>query len=281
MLGLVKQGDQLLELDDIKAAGWKFQLAQKALENARQPSPVGVSAIEFRRGVVSQQLGDLSQAERFFKRAIASNDFLQPEWKTEYQATLASTLSALASVYGQLGDLSLAREYYGKALELDNALSSAYRGLSGIASSQGNSEEALYWLKTGADLARKKGRIFIDIGNLYRQQGNSEEALRWWLRGLEEGERDWTRHWLFLGVAREYERQGSIDLADSNYQQALELASFKSDFWLMWLEFAIENHRCQDVQSRLDTMPASVEAVEEIQQKRQELIQICSFGATD
>jgi predicted O-linked N-acetylglucosamine transferase (SPINDLY family) len=169
-------------------------------------------------------LGDLAQAEKFLRRAVAQSPDL-----SHLHFQLGNVLHRQA----RLGD---AAECYRRSLRLEPRFPEALVNLSNVLSESGKADEAELPLREAMMLAPERWELDVNLGNLLRSLGRSREAERCYRRALEM---DSNLVPALVGLGSTLEGRESDDEASRLLSRALELepANFGANLGLAAIHF--------------------------------------------
>lgn len=167
-------------------------------------------------GIVRIRNGQLAEARAPLERAAS----LEP--------ANPLPLVALARVSAQSGDLKLAHEQVGKALEIDPNYADAIELRGDINMAQGDRAKALADFSTAAEKATANPVLRVKIGMLQQGAGKDSEAIAAYEEALKIDPRMATalNNLAWIGA----EQGKDLDLALSRAQQAIEIAPANPDF---------------------------------------------------
>ena len=173
-----------------------------------------------------QYMADYSRAMNYFLSAlgIAKNDLDK-----------ADSYNNMGGIYQVQGDISRAKEYYEKALNIslsvngenDLGVAVCYSNIGGIYQDQGDYVNALTYYKKALEIQLSYGEISPDvsttynnIGNLYSDQGNKSKALEYYEKSLKIDLSLYRED--HPQVATQYYNIGQVYYSQKNYDKALE-----------------------------------------------------------
>lgn len=173
-----------------------------------------------------QYMADYSRAMNYFLSAlgIAKNDLDK-----------ADSYNNMGGIYQVQGDISRAKEYYEKALNIslsvngenDLGVAVCYSNIGGIYQDQGDYVNALTYYKKALEIQLSYGEISPDvsttynnIGNLYSDQRNKSKALEYYEKSLKIDLSLYRED--HPQVATQYYNIGQVYYSQKNYDKALE-----------------------------------------------------------
>ena len=173
-----------------------------------------------------QYMADYSRAMNYFLSAlgIAKNDLDK-----------ADSYNNMGGIYQVQGDISKAKEYYEKALNIrlsvygenDSGVAVYYINMGGIYQDQGDYVNALTYYKKALEIQLSYGEISPDvsttynnIGNLYSDQRNKSKALEYYEKSLKIDLSLYRED--HPQVATKYYNIGQVYYSQKNYDKALE-----------------------------------------------------------
>ena len=124
-----------------------------------------VSAI-INLGNVSSQKGELAEAERRYRQALA----IEPNH--------SGALASLAKVAVSRGDMRTAISYLEQSIEQDPRRAEAHYVLAQLLRSQNRAPEALASFRRAVDLAPQRGDIHFDVALAYAHEGRFADSWR-------------------------------------------------------------------------------------------------------
>jgi tetratricopeptide (TPR) repeat protein len=168
----------------------------------------------YQKGVVLHQKGQLSGAERAYKKAIKIN-------KDYFEAQ-----SNLGSVYVDQGRLKQASDIYRKALKLLPDHPMLLNNLGNTLQLQGENEKAIGWFNKAIIQEPNYAQAYCNLGNAQQGLGRFEEAIASYERAIA----------IDPDLADTYSNLGSvlmdldaIDDAATNFNKAIEIDSRHKD----------------------------------------------------
>lgn len=214
---------------------------EKGLELAKQidqPDAIGRGLNNL--AMLSQTLGDLSQAEQWLRQAM---DLITPAQSAEFAATVRGNL---ATVVHALGRSDEAEQLYHEALELAaNDLDTRATQLCGLANllqELGRMDEALALLEEAGNIRLQTDDLLglalvrTNLGNVYSRQGDFRTALNEFFSVVEVYELVGLKENLattYNNIGRIYDMQGDIEHAVVYFDKAINLAEEIQNLTLM------------------------------------------------
>jgi tetratricopeptide (TPR) repeat protein/transcriptional regulator with XRE-family HTH domain len=153
---------------------------------------------------------------------------------------LFSVYNNMGLVYSNLGNYSLAMEFYQKALggkekagAKDSSLADTYCNIGGLYFGFGDFDQALTWLQKGLEIDERLGNeerlcaSHNNIGMVHQAHGAYDEALAWFQKGLALAEKLGDQAKMALGynnIGMVHQARGAYDEALAWFQKGLALA---------------------------------------------------------
>ena len=124
------------------------------------------------RGAETLQQGQVPEAVRWLKTAVAIDPGLTPAWVN------------LGVVLRRAGDLPGAEDAYKHALELDPRTHSAYQNLAALLQLQGRRREAEGFIQVLQKTPTRNPYSYLSLGDISLRSGRLEEARRFYRRAV-------------------------------------------------------------------------------------------------
>ncbi len=136
------------------------------------------------------------------------------------EARLQRAVRLLESAYErqQAGDLEAAIQLYRASIE-EHPTAEAHTFLGWTYSYLGKYDEAIEQCKIAITVDPQFGNPYNDIGSYLIQKGELEQAIRW-LELAKKAPRYEPRHFPYLNLFRVYLKQGKLDAAQRELEQA-------------------------------------------------------------
>ena len=227
---LIQQRSQWFEKMEIAIESFKMQHLNDSVshyyEILTKAAPTNCKYLNTAGMFEDQYMADYSRAMNYFLSAlgIAKNDLDK-----------ADSYNNMGGIYQVQGDISRAKEYYEKALNIslsvngenDLGVAVCYSNIGGIYQDQGDYVNALTYYKKALEIQLSYGEISPDvsttynnIGNLYSDQGNKSKALEYYEKSLKIDLSLYRED--HPQVATQYYNIGQVYYSQENYDKALE-----------------------------------------------------------
>ena len=227
---LIQQRSQWFEKMEIAIESFKMQHLNDSVshyyEILTKAAPTNCKYLNTAGMFEDQYMADYSRAMNYFLSAlgIAKNDLDK-----------ADSYNNMGGIYQVQGDISRAKEYYEKALNIslsvngenDLGVAVCYSNIGGIYQDQGDYVNALTYYKKALEIQLSYGEISPDvsttynnIGNLYSDQGNKSKALEYYEKSLKIDLSLYRED--HPQVATQYYNIGQVYYSQKNYDKALE-----------------------------------------------------------
>ena len=227
---LIQQRSQWFEKMEIAIESFKMQHLNDSVshyyEILTKAAPTNCKYLNTAGMFEDQYMADYSRAMNYFLSAlgIAKNDLDK-----------ADSYNNMGGIYQVQGDISKAKEYYEKALNIrlsvygenDSGVAVCYSNIGGIYQDQGDYVNALTYYKKALEIQLSYGEISPDvsttynnIGNLYSDQGNKSKALEYYEKSLKIDLSLYRED--HPQVATQYYNIGQVYYSQENYDKALE-----------------------------------------------------------
>ena len=191
----------------------RLSVAEQIYLQILQVDP-GHAVATHRLGLIAQQTGNPTEADRFYRRAIAQN----PHYPDVYVD--------LAGLLRQQGSVEEAIEVYRHALTLDPRSTIAHHNMGDTLTERGDLEEALGCFERALELRPDLAESHSSLGNLLKMQGQPDAAIARYRRALELKPHYAPAH-NNLGVV--LSEQGDKTQAITCFQKGIELAPGDAD----------------------------------------------------
>lgn len=196
----------------------------------KNPGDPDLSMAFYVMGTVYKDLKKYSEAERYYREGIESNEHADV-WTGRIYASLSNILAEQGKYYDAL---DLAKKSLNILIDAKNlnGQSRALNDIGCIYKKLGDNEKALENLFRALDI-RKQHNLkhfvlpsLIDIAEVYLQKGDKENAIKYFLEAEEYGKE--TKHFLRLtlvykSLANIYKEQKNFQLLVETYEKLIEM----------------------------------------------------------
>ncbi len=202
-----RNSDALHYLGVLLAQAGRLEEALEHLKKARKARATD-ALISLDLGNAYSALGQLDEAERCFRRAIA----LQPKFPGGYV-----NLAILCEGRMRLAE---AEALYREAIKLDPGLVDAWINLGNTLQALGRLDEAEQAFRTALELGPDRAEIHVNLGNLFRKQDRADAADECYRKALalDAGNAN-----ALYNLALLREQRGEISEAIERYREALRV----------------------------------------------------------
>ncbi len=230
--------------------------AQKALECAAPDSLLNRIKLHYWYGTSLYHTGLYDKSVEIFR-------FIEnapPKKTTRYY--LAASYVALASLYSQLNDHTIALEHAQKALDVNATIEDIrqkariYNVFSIIYNAMGEYDTALEWLFNGLEIIkgqnfyRSEAMFYNNIGYIYRQQQNYEKALDYYMIAMSVKTNDPTPYSLAVSlynIGYVCAQLGQYQEAYAYYEKSLSHALISADMAILELIYKDFSSLCEQI----------------------------------
>ena len=166
----------------------------------------------YNKGVNLYNLQEYKNAMNAFSQSVVINESMG---KVDSLATFNAALCAELSEMNEP-----AKNYYLKLIDMNYSQPGIYTSLAEIAKAEGDTAQALQYVKQGREVFPDNFNLIIAETNIYLATGQQEKAMELLQLAIEK---DNTNPTLFFAVGTNYDQIGNFEDAAKNYKLAIAL----------------------------------------------------------
>ncbi|CAB4025405.1 Nephrocystin-3, partial [Paramuricea clavata] len=230
-----------------------YQRGLEIKEKQLGPNHVDLAVFHNNIGGVYSDKGDLDQAKDYYHRALEIQEKqLSPNHVDValYYNNIGLVYSKKASynniglVYSEKGDLDQAKDYYQRALEIQEKLlgpnhidiAASYNNIGGVYYDKGNLDQAKNYYQRALEIQEKQpgpnhvnvAVSYNNIGLVYSKKGDLDQAKDYYQRALEIEEKELGPNHVdvagsYNNMGQVYYNKGNLDQAEDYYQRAIKI----------------------------------------------------------